>query len=368
MGSPDGAGADRRDREGRRLPARADRSRPPGAATCSSAGARRPAAPSRSTRSATSSRAAPAATPTLPPVMTGSHLDTQPTGGKFDGAYGVLAGLEVVRTPERPRLRDRGAGRGRRLDQRGGLALRAGDGRLGRLRRRVHARRGAGAATTRDGKTVGEELDAHRLSPAPSRSAAARSRAYLRGAHRAGADPRGRRAADRRRHRRAGPALVRGHASPARRRMPARPRCARRKRRAGRRRADDRRASTASASRTRPMPAARSAWSQVSPNSRNVIPGRVFFTVDFRHPDDAVLTRDGRSELREACAAATAVADGLEADGRSSSGTSRRSRSTRSCVAAVRERGRGSSATRTWTSSAAPGTTPSTWRASRRPR
>jgi len=35
---------------------------------------------------------------TLPPVMTGSHIDTQPTGGKFDGNYGVLAGLEVVRT------------------------------------------------------------------------------------------------------------------------------------------------------------------------------------------------------------------------------------------------------------------------------
>lgn len=34
----------------------------------------------------------------LPPVMTGSHIDTQPTGGKFDGNYGVLAGLEVVRT------------------------------------------------------------------------------------------------------------------------------------------------------------------------------------------------------------------------------------------------------------------------------
>ena len=33
-----------------------------------------------------------------PPVMTGSHLDTQPNGGKFDGAYGVMAGLEVVRT------------------------------------------------------------------------------------------------------------------------------------------------------------------------------------------------------------------------------------------------------------------------------
>ena len=34
----------------------------------------------------------------LPPVVTGSHIDTQPTGGKFDGNYGVLAALEVVRT------------------------------------------------------------------------------------------------------------------------------------------------------------------------------------------------------------------------------------------------------------------------------
>ena len=32
------------------------------------------------------------------PVMMGSHLDSQPTGGKFDGAYGVLAGLEVLQT------------------------------------------------------------------------------------------------------------------------------------------------------------------------------------------------------------------------------------------------------------------------------
>jgi beta-ureidopropionase / N-carbamoyl-L-amino-acid hydrolase len=32
------------------------------------------------------------------PVMIGSHLDSQPSGGKFDGAYGVMAGLEVVRT------------------------------------------------------------------------------------------------------------------------------------------------------------------------------------------------------------------------------------------------------------------------------
>lgn len=34
----------------------------------------------------------------LAPVVTGSHIDSQPTGGKFDGVYGVLAGLEVIRS------------------------------------------------------------------------------------------------------------------------------------------------------------------------------------------------------------------------------------------------------------------------------
>ncbi|MFM1885733.1 MAG: hypothetical protein RL026_890 [Pseudomonadota bacterium] len=41
--------------------------------------------------------------PSLPAVATGSHIDTQPTGGRFDGNYGVLAGLEVLNT-----LNDRG--------------------------------------------------------------------------------------------------------------------------------------------------------------------------------------------------------------------------------------------------------------------
>ncbi|MGQ0510944.1 MAG: Zn-dependent hydrolase [Betaproteobacteria bacterium] len=36
--------------------------------------------------------------PAALPVAMGSHLDSQPSGGKFDGAYGVMAGLEVVRT------------------------------------------------------------------------------------------------------------------------------------------------------------------------------------------------------------------------------------------------------------------------------
>src|SRR6266700_7354219 len=40
----------------------------------------------------------PGRNPDLAPVMAGSHLDTQPTGGRFDGAYGVMAGLEIVRS------------------------------------------------------------------------------------------------------------------------------------------------------------------------------------------------------------------------------------------------------------------------------
>lgn len=34
----------------------------------------------------------------LAPVVTGSHADSQPTGGRFDGIYGVLGGLEVIRS------------------------------------------------------------------------------------------------------------------------------------------------------------------------------------------------------------------------------------------------------------------------------
>ena len=40
----------------------------------------------------------PGRDPSRAPVLVGSHLDTQPTGGRFDGVYGVLGGLEVIET------------------------------------------------------------------------------------------------------------------------------------------------------------------------------------------------------------------------------------------------------------------------------
>ena len=45
--------------------------------------------------------------PAAPPVVMGSHLDTQPNGGRFDGAYGVMAGLEVMRAMNDAGMRTR---------------------------------------------------------------------------------------------------------------------------------------------------------------------------------------------------------------------------------------------------------------------
>ena len=49
----------------------------------------------------------PGTSPELPAVATGSHLDTQPHGGKFDGVFGVLAGLEVIRSLDDARVQTR---------------------------------------------------------------------------------------------------------------------------------------------------------------------------------------------------------------------------------------------------------------------
>ena len=49
----------------------------------------------------------PGAEPDLAPVMTGSHVDTVRTGGRYDGTLGVLAGLEVVRALDDAGIRTR---------------------------------------------------------------------------------------------------------------------------------------------------------------------------------------------------------------------------------------------------------------------
>lgn len=44
---------------------------------------------------------------TLPPVLVGSHLDTQANGGRFDGILGVLSGIEILRTLDRLAIKTR---------------------------------------------------------------------------------------------------------------------------------------------------------------------------------------------------------------------------------------------------------------------
>ncbi len=139
----------------------------------------------------------------------GSHLDTQPTGGKFDGALGVLGALEVMRTLHEVRLRDERAHRDHQLVQRGGFALRPRHAGVRRLRRRVHRGLCLCAAGPRR-QTFRRRARPHRLSRhrAGGRSQARRD---VRTSYRAGTDPRGRRQDHRGRHRCPGHALVRDH-------------------------------------------------------------------------------------------------------------------------------------------------------------
>ena len=56
-------------------------------------------------------------TPTASPVVAGSHLDTQPTGGNFDGVYGVLAAFEVLEAAADAGVTTHPPARSRGLDQ-----------------------------------------------------------------------------------------------------------------------------------------------------------------------------------------------------------------------------------------------------------
>jgi len=240
----------------------------------------------------------------LSPVLTGSHLDTQPTGGKFDGAYGVMAGLEVVRT-----LNDLG------YETEAPIEIVAWTNEEGS--RFSPAMVGSGAFTgvfaldvalaTRDNNaaelTLGAELqrigfagdapvgehpvaayfEAH-IEQGPILEAAGLPIGVVTGAQ-------GQRWYE---------ITVTGqeaHAGPT-------PMPRRRDALVGAARMID--AVNRIGHAHAPYACATVGFVQVSPNSRNTIPGRVFFTVDFRHPDNDVLTRMDR-ELRAACTEAAAT-------------------------------------------------------------
>ncbi len=297
----------------------------------------------------------------LAPVMMGSHLDTQPTGGKFDGVLGVLGALEVVRSLNDLKIKTRRPievanwtnEEGSRFapamissgvfagvyDQGIRLFPARRRGQVARRRTRPHRLQGRGAGR----RAAGPRL--------------------LRTAYRAGADPRGREFRRRRRHPRPGPALVRNSLDRLRepRRLDAdaapqgRPPRRRADRRARQRdRPQERAARRVDRRHAQPL----SEFAQRDPrrslHDLRVPPsGR---RDPERHGRGAARRRGGRSPRRSASPATS-----------SRSSTMRRSLSISAastpCAAPP-----SISAIRTATSSPAPGTTPATSRASRRPR
>jgi N-carbamoyl-L-amino-acid hydrolase len=239
----------------------------------------------------------------LAPVMAGSHLDTQPTGGKFDGAYGVMAGLEIVRTlndlgyeseapieivawtnEEGSRFSPAMVGSGvfagifdlasglARPDNVSGVTLGAELERIGF----------AGLAPA-GGRSVRAYFEAH-IEQGPILEAAGLPIGIVTGAQ-------GQRWYE---------ITVTGqeaHAGPT-------PMPRRRDALVGAARMID--AVNKIGHAHAPYACATVGFVQVSPNSRNTIPGHVFFTVDFRHPQDDVLSAMDR-ELRAACAEAAAT-------------------------------------------------------------
>ena len=244
----------------------------------------------------------PGRNPDLAPVMAGSHLDTQPTGGRFDGAYGVMAGLEIVRTlndlgyetaapveivawtnEEGSRFSPAMMGSGVFA---GVFDLAYGLGRpdnvsgatLGAELQRI----GFAGPMPVGGRQVAAYFEAH-IEQGPILEAAALPVGIVTGAQ-------GQRWYE---------ITVTGqeaHAGPT-------PMPRRRDALVGAARMID--AVNKIGHAHAPHACATVGFVQVSPNSRNTIPGQVFFTVDFRHPQDDVLSAMDR-ELRAACAEAAA--------------------------------------------------------------
>src|SRR5437762_4591175 len=251
----------------------------------------------------------PGRDPDLPPVVTGSHLDTQPTGGKFDGAYGVMAGLELLRTlndlgyeteapievvawtnEEGSRFSPAMVGSGvfaGVFDLAEGLAR--PDNLTGVTLGSELQRIGFAGPEQVGGRPIAAYFEAH-IEQGPILEAAGKPIGVVTGAQ-------GQRWYE---------ITVTGqeaHAGPT-------PMPRRRDALVGAARMID--AVNKIGHAHAPYACATVGFVEVSPNSRNTIPGRVFLTVDFRHPQDDVLSAMD-AELRAACAAAAAT-QSLEAD------------------------------------------------------
>jgi beta-ureidopropionase / N-carbamoyl-L-amino-acid hydrolase len=235
----------------------------------------------------------------LAPVITGSHADSQPTGGKFDGIYGVLGGLEVIRT-----LNDHGVVTRRPIE----VVIWTNEEGSRFAPAMVSSGVFAGVFTLEyglsradvDGKTMGEELQ--RIGYAGDQPVGGRP---IHAAFEL--------------HIEQGPILeTEGttigvvHAAQGQRwyevvftgqESHAGPTPMPRRRDALLGAAKVIQQVNAIGHKYAPYACATVGMLQVHPNSRNVIPGRVFFTVDLRHPEDAVLVQMD-ADLRAAIAAA----------------------------------------------------------------
>jgi N-carbamoyl-L-amino-acid hydrolase len=234
--------------------------------------------------------------PQLPAIMTGSHLDTQPTGGKFDGIFGVLAGLEVIRT-----LNDYGHETDAPIEvivwtnEEGsrfspammGSGVYAGVFTLDEVMAKQDV----------DGKAFGDEL--RRIgyagdAPASPRPSAAYFEAHIEQGPILEAEKKTIGVVTGAQGQRWYEVTVTGqeaHAGPT-------PMTRRKDALVGASRMVD--AVNRIGLKHQPNACATVGHMQVSPNSRNTIPGRVFFTVDFRHPVDETLSAMDR-DLKAAC-------------------------------------------------------------------
>ena len=127
----------------------------------------------------------------LPPVMMGSHLDTQPTGGKFDGVLGVLGALEVVRSLNDLKIKTRRPIEVANWTNEEGSRFAPAMVSSGVFAGVYHQGIRLFARVDTEGKTLGDELKRIGFKGEEPVGAHPDSR-LLRAAYRAGPDPRGR--------------------------------------------------------------------------------------------------------------------------------------------------------------------------------